>query len=143
MFKLRNATKDDMSYLLTLRKLTMETYLATSGLSCTDEAHVCRINFEFKHCYLIYKSAQKIGMLKYNVGNNILYIKQLQIHPDFQNSGIGSGLIRQLISSHNPTSVKLSVLKTNPALNLYLRLGFQQYDEDEHEFYMERKSINP
>ena len=48
--------------------------------------------------------------------------------PEFQNKGIGTLLIRKLLSSYRKygvTIVSLSVSKNNRSVNLYTRVGFQ------------------
>jgi ribosomal protein S18 acetylase RimI-like enzyme len=41
-------------------------------------------------------------------------------------------------AAHARQGVKLGVVKTNPALRLYKRLGFRIIHEDERKFYMRR-----
>jgi len=55
--------------------------------------------------------------------------------------GIGSGLLRELIQqcSRDGVPLRLQVLKVNPALRLYERLGFRQTSEDQMYLQMERR----
>jgi len=56
------------------------------------------------------------------------------VNPEFRNLGIGTQLINRLKSeliNEGFTGISLSVQKTNPAIKLYLRLGFQLHLEDE------------
>jgi len=58
-----------------------------------------------------------------------------------QRQGIGTEVMRRLIAEASPTgrAVELAVVKINPALRLYERLGFRVTHEDDHKFYMRRE----
>ena len=130
------ASANDMDYLLDLRKSTMVEHLAKSGIVYSDEQHRARILEHFDCFYLILLDGVCVGAIKYSTDNNRIKIMQLQIHPDFQNQGIGAQVIRQILVEHAHLDCYLTVLKFNPAKDLYLRLGFIQYGEDELEFHM-------
>ena len=54
--------------------------------------------------------------------------------------GIGTQLVKGLIEEAGRAgrAVTLGVMKTNPALRLYERLGFRPTHEDERKYYMRR-----
>ncbi|WP_372770979.1 nucleotidyltransferase family protein [Pseudoalteromonas sp.] len=144
MIKLQKATFEDVGYLLTLRKLTMHQYLEQAGLPCTDEAHLARINYQFSLTHLIILNNQVAGMVKYGylADQATWYIYQIQIHPDFQNKGLGSKVISEIIETANTQedNVALSVLKQNPARFLYFNLGFVMVGEDNNELLLARST---
>ena len=47
-------------------------------------------------------------------------------------------MVTQLIQNKQGKNIELTVLKDNPAKNLYERLGFIITGEDEHEYFMQR-----
>lgn len=59
--------------------------------------------------------------------------------PEAQGRGIGAALVRGLQAEARVAGMplKLKVLKTNPALRLYQRLGFAIVGEDEHGWEMQ------
>ena len=63
----------------------------------------------------------------------------IYILPEYQNHGIGTYLIRQVIDNahHEKKPVRLHVLKVNPAVGLYKRLGFRAISETDTHFVME------
>jgi ribosomal protein S18 acetylase RimI-like enzyme len=63
----------------------------------------------------------------------------------FQRQGIGTEVIKHVISEAAGAgqAVTLGVVKTNPALRLYERLGFRITHEDDRMFYMRRDSAAP
>jgi len=159
------ATEADQPYLLALRKLTMVEHLARNDVHLTDQQHLERVQDSFHRARLIYlqetssqtqpgsqtqsqsvsqnqnqdqEQEQKvvIGMLKYQQNDNDLKILQLQIHPDHQNKGYGKAVMQQILRTVNTSKVSLTVLKGNPAIHLYERLGFEVVGEDELEYWM-------
>jgi GNAT superfamily N-acetyltransferase len=67
-----------------------------------------------------------IGLLGVRVEGTSLWVGQIYILPLHQNRGYGTRLIRDVIAEadRQGKTVKLQVLKTNPARKLYDRLGF-------------------
>ena len=85
-----------------------------------------------------YKNAL-VGTLKYESTDHEVEIMQIQIHPDHQNKGYGRGIVQQVLNGAESKIVSLTVLKNNPALQLYLRLGFKIGGEDMYEYRMQIK----
>ena len=141
-FKLIKAKEVDKPYLLALRTLTMTEHLEKAGLYLTPEEHEFRLNHNFAHSYLIDLSGKIVGAIQYEESKGRLNIIQLQMHPEFQGMGHGGKVMQQIIESSNSNLITLSVLKNNPAKNLYLRLGFEVAGEDKHEFFMELRINN-
>src|SRR5690242_16456603 len=81
-----------------------------------------------------------IGWLQSFIQDDALLIAQLFLDRPFQRRGIGSDLIRRLIAEANrgKRAVRLNVVKINPAVRLYERLGFRIVREDDRKFYMQR-----
>lgn len=65
---------------------------------------------------------------------------ELVVHPEFQGQGIGSAFLHQLIEQADKRGVpiRLQVLLHNRAIDLYRRLGFQEYARTETHVLMER-----
>lgn len=137
---LKKVCLDDLDYLLELRKLTMVEHLKNSGIFYNDAQHKVRIMDSFDCFYLLYYDNDLVGAIKFYVCDTCVKVMQLQIHPQHQKKGIGKQAFEHLFLRYPHHNFELSVLKFNPAKTLYLRLGFEQYDEDEFEFLMRRKS---
>jgi ribosomal protein S18 acetylase RimI-like enzyme len=58
------------------------------------------------------------------------YIDAFAIVPNYQRRGIGGAALRGVLAEAGWRPVRLSVLKTNRARSLYLRLGFRVIAED-------------
>ena len=63
---------------------------------------------------------------------------QIQLAPSLQGQGFGAQIIQSVISEARDAgaSLKLDVLKVNPARRLYERLGFTVITETAHLFEM-------
>ncbi|WP_282167450.1 GNAT family N-acetyltransferase [Shewanella japonica] len=137
---LRKAEEIDLDYLLQLRRITMDDYLSQEGVDISEKEHVFRIKFNFSDARIILVNGVKAGLFKasYTAHNSQWYIYQVQIHPSYQGLGIGSKLIAELCqqAQKDNLSVGLSVLKSNPAKNLYDRLGFTVTGSNNSEYEM-------
>lgn len=135
-FLIVKAASSDIPYLLSIREQTMSEHLSRAGRDLTTEEHMQRVLYRFEYAHIIEHEGVRIGALKYDAAGAPVHILQLQIAPPFQNRGYGTQILKQLIATHQDVGVSLSVLKENPALQLYLRLGFQQVDEDILEYHL-------
>ncbi len=78
------------------------------------------------------------GRVLVNESDRDITLVDIALIPEYRNLGIGAGLIQQLIdsaiSARKP--IRLQVLKSNPALHLYKRLGFLQTGDQSMYFEM-------
>ena len=66
----------------------------------------------------------------------------IAVKPNYRNQGIGTQLLKKLISTSHKNSVKalcLSVDKRNPAVHLYQRVGFKVVGEEETAYTMKKE----
>jgi len=82
-----------------------------------------------------------IGDLAISGTGSGLNIDGIYILPEYQGKGIGSFIINDLIreASHSGESIYLQVFKTNPARELYQRLGFEFSGETDTHYLMQKK----
>jgi GNAT superfamily N-acetyltransferase len=81
-----------------------------------------------------------IGWLQSFAQDDALFIAQLFIERPHQRKGIGTEVMKRLIdeAARLHQAIRLDVVKINPALRLYERLGFRISGGDDRKFYMER-----
>ena len=134
----RKATSADIPFLLELRRSTMSQYLEASGMSTSDAEHMKRIELEFESAQILELGGQPVGLLKTVRRESDWDLLQIQLDPMLQGKGVGATLIRELLAEARQlgATVHLSVLKSNPALRLYQRLGFILAGENEHSYRM-------
>jgi len=68
-------------------------------------------------------------------------IGQFFILPDYQNKGIGTHLLKSILTKADQPgkTITLRFLKNNPVKSLYVRNGFRVVHTDKSLYYMERK----
>lgn len=74
-----------------------------------------------------------IGFLSYNQKEDIIDRVFIRIIPEFQNRGIGSMFLVHLkeLSEEFGIPVEVVAIRTNPAKQLYMRMGFQLFKEQD------------
>jgi ribosomal protein S18 acetylase RimI-like enzyme len=137
LFKFVQATQSEREYLVALRKVTMLEHLQRAGLVLTDRQHSDRLNYKYDCFYMVFLNRELIGAVKYLATNKQVELIQLQIDPKYQGKGYGTGIVQQILTNEKGKIVKLTVLKENPAGELYKRLGFHIIGEDDHEYHMQ------
>jgi ribosomal protein S18 acetylase RimI-like enzyme len=142
--RLRPCAIEDREYLWWLHRETMQEYVAkTWGW---DEAwQEARFNETFDPLLflIIEKDGEPIGHISVQRPGNEIFLAAIQIAPEWQNQGIASQLIKDLLSESDQSQlpVKLQVLKGNPARRLYERLGFVYTGDTPTHYLMSRDPV--
>lgn len=71
---------------------------------------------------IIEVDGQPCAYLAVTEHDDVVFVNEIVVHPDFQNRGIGRTLLESVIARGKP--VRLGVLFENRARSLYERLGF-------------------
>ena len=129
--ELRQATDADLPFLLELRRETMTEHEAAVGRVRSPEEVRARVTAAFEAARVILLQGTPIGMLKVIRFDEEWEVSQLQVIPEQQGRGVASLLIESLRAEARTAgaTLTLSVLKSNPALRLYLRQGFSVVGE--------------
>jgi ribosomal protein S18 acetylase RimI-like enzyme len=135
----RAATEADLPFLLELRRKTMSEHLRLSGIEPSVSERVERVMARFECAEIILLSGRPVGLLKVARDGQKWDLIQIQILPEKQGTGLGSGILQKLLDEalQAKATVILSVLKSNPARRLYERLGFRIVGENERAYDME------
>jgi GNAT superfamily N-acetyltransferase len=137
---LRPAVTQDFEYCERLYFTGMEKIIEELGLDMAAQAASFLENWDLAEVRLIAVGNSDVGWLQSNVRDDGLFVAQLFVDDPFQGQGIGTEVMNRLIgeASRLNQAVRLAVVKTNPALRLYERLGFHITHEDDRKFYMKR-----
>lgn len=137
----RPATEADLPFLLALRRETMGPHLVASGLPLSDATMLERVRRDFDCAWIVVVDGAPTGLMKVRREAPVWILLQLQIGAGARGRGLGGQLVQALIdeSTRAGADLRLSVLKANPARQLYERLGFAVIGEDPHEFFMYRR----
>lgn len=137
--RLRRASADDFSFLFSLHAATLKEYIdQTWGWDESLQRARYRETFDPGDTQIITLQAEDIGMLAVEEREADIFLSLIEIDPEHQGHGIGTAIIRDLISDgiRRGKPVFLHVLKVNPAKDLYERLGFSIVEETPTHYYM-------
>jgi ribosomal protein S18 acetylase RimI-like enzyme len=78
------------------------------------------------------------GWIQQRADSREIFLGSIYVVPSMQGQGIGTHVLRSLLASakHQSKVLNLAVMKINPAIRLYERLGFRITHEDEYKLYM-------
>ncbi len=137
----RNAHPQDFNYCKNLYFAEMERTIRELNLDMNKHAANFRQQLELTEVRIITLDGADVGWLQTRTEAGALFLAQLFVDAPFQRRGIGSEVMKRIIGEAEIAGqgVTLGVVKTNPALQLYRRLGFQITHEDGRKFYMRRE----
>ena len=130
---LRPAGETDFDFIWELRCLTMRSMVEQAyGWEEATQRLYARESLGGQIVSLV---GRDIGVLTLADWGSELHIVWVAIHPDFAGKGYGTELLRRGQSTARAAGkpLTLQVLKNNPAFELYIRCGFQVFD-DSHPF---------
>ena len=81
---------------------------------------------------------ESVGAIRLKELPGLLEIRSLEIYPRYHNQGIGTALIKHLIhrAHYEKINLLLRAFQINPAINLFMRMGFKIYDENDTHFML-------
>jgi ribosomal protein S18 acetylase RimI-like enzyme len=140
---IRPAVRSDFDFLFHLVCITMKDYIAaTTGWDEVKEREIFTRYFDFSayQISVIVLDGSDIGYLKIDHMEREIFLANLHVHPDYQNQGIGSRILKSLLgeAEQQGVSVSLKILKVNQAARrLYERFGFS-IEEEAEDYYLMR-----
>ncbi len=138
----RSAQQSDYEWLYSLN-LEVYQHLITLEFGYWDEEEELALfqeAWESQKIMLITIEEERAGMFILSEQDDHLWLSEIQIAPQFQNCGLGSQVIQQLLAkSHQKNRpLRLRVLHANyRAYRLYQRLGFRRISTAKHHHVME------
>jgi ribosomal protein S18 acetylase RimI-like enzyme len=140
---LRPAIAEDFDYCANLYFAGIEWILEELKLDRAAQVAGFRLRWEATEVRIIQFNGADIGWLQSRVEDDTLFLAQIFVDAAFQRRGIGTQVMKRLIAeaAHARWAITLGVVKTNPALRLYRRLGFRITHDDDRKFYMRREAI--
>jgi ribosomal protein S18 acetylase RimI-like enzyme len=137
---LRPARAEDFDYCARLYFAGMDDIIKELNLDLNAHVAGFRQRWDVRQIRIITLDGTDIGWLQSFVKDDALFLGQLFVDGALRRQGIGTKVVKGLIeeAAGAGRAVTLGVVKTNPALRLYERLGFRTTHEDERKFYMRR-----
>lgn len=140
---LREATEADRELTFEIKKKAFGEYIEEIwGWEESVQRALHNKDFEPERYQIVQLDGQDIGLLGVRSEGDSLWISQIYILPIHQNKGYGTRIIQRVIADAEGEgkSIKLQVLKINPARKLYERLGFVVTGTDGPHHVMERSN---
>lgn len=136
---LRQSTEEDFEFIFSLNKINMKKYVdVIRGWNEEYERADMKTKFIPGAHKIIQADRQDIGVILIQEEPDHFKLTHLELLPEFQNKGIGTKLIKEVLDNAKAKNkyVWLKVLKTNPAIELYKKLGFVKIGEEELKYIM-------
>jgi GNAT superfamily N-acetyltransferase len=138
---LRAAAAEDAEYIYRLTEGAMRGYVEATFGAWNESANRARV-FEAAtsgKVSLIYCAQALVGAIQVERGSKHIQLEQIYIDPAHQRRGIGTRLVQDLISeaTRDGKPVRLRMLKVNPVLDFYSRLGFAVTEATDERYFME------
>ena len=136
----RPALDRDFEYCRRLYFVEMRWIIEELNLDRTAQEASFRNQWNPAQVRMIVIDSADVGWLQTITRDDELFVAQMFVEGPFQRKGIGTEVMKRLISEANEfnLAVRLSVVRINPARRLYERLGFRVTHEDDRKFYMKR-----
>jgi ribosomal protein S18 acetylase RimI-like enzyme len=136
----RPAHADDFGYCAHLYVEGRENIIKERTLDAVGHTAGFRQRWHVTQVRIVTLDGTDIGRLQSFVKDDVLFPGQAFVDKSLRGQGIGTELVKGLIeeAASAGRAVTLGVVKTNPALRLYERLGFRTTHDDACNFYMRR-----
>ena len=137
---LRPARPEDFDYCAHLYFEGMESIIKELNLNMDSQVAGFRQRWDVTQVRIVTLDGMEIGWLQSFIKDDAVFLAQLFVESALRRQGIGTEAVKGLIeeAARADRAVTLGVVKTNPALRLYERLGFRTTHEDDRKFYMRR-----
>ncbi len=147
MYSVRLATATDSAFVYHLHRSTMQDYVAQTWGEWNEDfqARMFTQWFEPSQFQIVVVDGQDVGLVSVERRPTELFLRTIEILPEYQNRGVGSAVIKAVLAQARAEAVPVSlqVLKVNPARQLYERLGFSVVGETTTHYLMQTVGLAP
>ena len=147
---LREVTAEDEAFLLEVYASTRALELSLVPWSDEQRESFLRFQFDAQHSYyrtqfsearyqIIFNDTERVGRLYVLRDTAEIRILDITIMPQHRNAGIGTLLMRDLLTEAEQSGkpVSIWVEQFNPSQTLFQRLGFSKIQEDGYNYLMQ------
>ena len=138
--QLRKAVPEDYDFVRRVHHRTMKAYVKNFFGSWDQDFQNQRFarTYKIEETWIIVRGGTDVGWLARRESEEDLLLTEFFVAAEYQNQGIGTRNLRDLISEarQKNKSVSLGVLKNNPARRLYEREGFKVIGENDYKFLL-------
>ena len=139
---LRKCHYVDTNFIFDLKVLCLKWYIEkiyTWDDKIQKEKTLNELHKNLQNMRIIIADNKDIGVTTFEETEDYFRVGLIMIHPDYQRKGIGTDIISKYIKTakENNKRIIIKTYRENPARNLYERLGFKIYNEDNTHIYLE------
>ena len=138
-YSIRQATIEDLEPMMAIGHEGIRPYVeAVRGWDNAEEERGFAEHFDPELISIILVGTHEVGYIKIHPHPDHNYIDGVYLARAYRSKGLGGQVISNAVSEAHAMgkTVRLRVLKTNPARRLYERLGFRQTGADSVHIYM-------
>ena len=141
-FKLRGAREGDVALLFQINRDAYKSYVEQIwGWDDEYQSEYFRKNMVLENIRIIEFGEEIVGFISIDMREDLIFMQSIAILADHRSKGIGATVIKTTIdrSDELQLPVHLQVMKKNPrARELYERMGFKVYGENETHYKLKR-----
>lgn len=139
--KFRKCEYSDLEYILKLKEQTIKWYIEIIygwDIDIQREKTKHELDKHIKDMRVIIVDNKDAGLTTFYKEEDKYVVGLIMVDPIHQGKGIGAKIINDYIdiAKKENTDIYIKTYKLNPAKELYKRLGFIQYDEDDTHVYL-------
>lgn len=141
----RNGNQEEIKFIYNLKKEAYQKYVEKIYGEWNEENQKKLFNKfmkeNSKNIELIYVNGELVGFYNgKNKDDNTFEIANICIMPEYQNNGIGTAVLKEILFENNDKDVFLQCFKESPAMELFERIGFGKILETKNYYVL--KMIN-
>jgi len=139
-YKFRPLTDSDYNFIYQVKKDAYKNYVEMNFGSWNEEdqqGYFAKFMEAYKDgAVIITKDGIDIGFYNGEVVDDTYEIGNICIIPEYQNRGIGTAILKDILDANRDRTVTLQYFKQNPVGRLYERLGFKVVGETKFHYQM-------
>ena len=141
-YKFRPLTDSDYDFIYQVKKNAYKNYVEMNFGSWNEEdqqGYFAKFMEAYKDgAVIITKDGIDIGFYNGELVDDTYEIGNICIIPEYQNRGIGTAILKDILDANKDRTVTLQYFKQNPVGRLYERLGFKVVGETKFHYQMSR-----
>lgn len=139
----KNGKQDEIKFIYNLKKEVYHKYIEEIYGEWNEENQNKLFNKfmkeNSKNIELIYLNDKLVGFYNgKNKDDNTFEIANICIMPEYQNNGIGTAVLKEILFENNDKDVFLQCFKESPAMKLFERIEFGKIMETEQHYIMKK-----
>lgn len=139
-YELRIITENDYEFIYKVKKEAYKKYVEMN-YGIWDEQQQKEYFKKFIETYnegafIIIFDGKDVGFYNGCTTDNKYEIGNICIIPEYQNQGIGTAILKDIIANNSDKEITIQYFKQNPVGRLYERLGFKRVEETQYHYQM-------